>query len=188
MANFNLDDYETVADRIKRFYKDHDEARITTKLVTDDTNKVVMKAYLYIGKTLISTGYAEEIRGEGYINKTSAMENCETSAVGRALANANYAGDKRASREEMEKVNRYEQAQEQARMQTNPASLVELGKMLEDKGITDKEDKVALFEALTPGKDWKKLNSSGVTALKKAIMIAAPDTLIEVLRTVKEEV
>lgn len=189
MANFNLDDYETVADRIKRFYKDNPDARILTDIAFDDGKRVVMKATLY--KThedvIWATGYAEEIRGEGFVNKTSAPENCETSAIGRALANANYAGDKRASREEMEKVNRYERQQEQDRMQTNPAALVEIGKMLEDKGITEKEDRIILFEALTPGKDWKKMNSSGITALKKAIMTAAPDTLQTVLANQKGE-
>lgn len=186
MAHFNLEDYETVADRIKRFYADHKDGRITTKLVTDTDVKVVMKAYLYIGEVLVATGYAEEVRGKGMVNTTSAMENCETSAVGRALANANYAGDKRASREEMEKVNRYEQQQEQDRMQTNPAALIEMGKMLEDKGIEDKEDRALLFEALSPGKDFMKLNTSGAAALKKQIMLAAPDTLQAVLNTIKE--
>lgn len=76
--------------------------------------------------------------------------------------------------------------QEQDRMQTNPAALVEMGKMLETKGIEDKEDRALLFEALSPGKDFTKLNSSGVTALKKQIMLAAPDTLQAVLNTIKE--
>lgn len=189
MASFNLDDYETVADRIKRFYRDNPEARIHTDIAFDDGKRIIMKAVIY--KThedvIWSIGFAEEIRGEGFVNKTSAVENCETSAIGRALANANYAGDKRASREEMEKVNRYERQQEQDRMQTNPAALVEMGKMLEDKGITEKEDKALLFEALTPGKDWKKLNSAGITSLKKAIMTAAPDTLQTVLMNQKGE-
>lgn len=69
----------------------------------------------------------------------------------------------------------------QDRMQTNPAALVEMGKMLEAKGITEKEDKAILFEALTAPKDWRKLNTSGITALKKAIMLATPDTLQTIL-------
>lgn len=82
-------------------------------------------------------------------------------------------------------VQQHRQA-EQDRMQTNPAALVEMGKMLETKGIEDKEDRALLFEALSPGKDFTKLNSSGVTALKKQIMLAAPDTLQAVLNTIKE--
>lgn len=183
MANFNLSDYETVADRIKRFYKENPDARVLTEIVSNDGTTVIVKASLYKNHedVIWSTGLAEEVRGEGFVNKTSHLENAETSAIGRALANANYAGDLRASREEMEKVNRYEEQSVQDRMQTNPAALVEMGKMLEDKGITDKADKALLFEILTPGKDWKKLNSSGITALKKAIMVAAPDTLKTVL-------
>ena len=58
-----------------------------------------------------TTGYAEEIRGSSMVNKTSALENCETSAIGRALANYQYQGSrKRASLEEMVKV--YRQGQE----------------------------------------------------------------------------
>jgi hypothetical protein len=58
---------------------------------------------------LIGTGYAEEVRGAGNVNRTSHVENCETSAIGRALANCGMAGSdmtKRPSREEMSKVQR----------------------------------------------------------------------------------
>ena len=106
MGNFNLDDYEPVEERIKRFYKDHDDGRITTDLLSDPNNMgtAVVKAFIYLGEVLVSTGLAYEKNGEGYVNKTSHLENCETSAIGRALANFNYAGSKRPSREEMQKA------------------------------------------------------------------------------------
>jgi hypothetical protein len=69
----------------------------------------VFKAELWLDDVLISTGWAEEVRGQGNVNKTSHVENCETGAVGRALANAGMAGgslEKRPSREEMSKVAR----------------------------------------------------------------------------------
>jgi hypothetical protein len=69
----------------------------------------VFKAELWLDDVLISTGWAEEVRGQGNVNKTSHVENCETGAVGRALANAGMAGgllEKRPSREEMGKVQR----------------------------------------------------------------------------------
>jgi hypothetical protein len=103
---FNLEDYEPVEDRIKRFYADHEDGRITAELLSDPNNiaTTVVKAYLYLGENLVATGLAFEKAGEGYVNKTSHLENCETSAIGRALANYNYAGNKRASREEMTKA------------------------------------------------------------------------------------
>jgi hypothetical protein len=67
----------------------------------------VIRAELWLEDVCIATGYAEEVRGAGNVNRTSHVENCETSAVGRALANAGMAGtdvNKRPSREEMTKV------------------------------------------------------------------------------------
>jgi hypothetical protein len=76
----------------------------------DDGTRIVMRAELYadIGDTVpTTTGWAEEIRGSSMVNKTSALENTETSCVGRALANYQFQGSKkRASLEEMVKVYR----------------------------------------------------------------------------------
>jgi hypothetical protein len=69
----------------------------------------VIRAELWLGEQLIATGYAEEVRNSGNVNRTSHVENCETSAIGRALANCGMAGSdmtKRPSREEMSKVQR----------------------------------------------------------------------------------
>lgn len=107
--SFNLDDYEPVAQRLDRFHKNNPDGRVITELVHYNENRCVFRAEIYIGATLVSTGWEEETRGEGYINKTSHLANCETGAVGRALANYNLAGSdwtKRPSREEMGKVQR----------------------------------------------------------------------------------
>jgi hypothetical protein len=130
MAAFNPADYETVAERIKRFYADWPEGRIITKNQTTKQDRLastwVVEAQIWLplwkldqeasmwvvpgGNTnpfyLKATGLAFEVDGQGMANETSALENAETSAIGRALANAGYSGDKRASREEMEKVAR----------------------------------------------------------------------------------
>lgn len=111
MAKFDLSQYETVSDRLARFHKDHPTARVITDMEHYDEQRVVFRADLYKNyedEKPTATGYAEETRNEGgMVNSTSHLENCETSAIGRALANAGYAPtDKRPSREEMAKVNR----------------------------------------------------------------------------------
>lgn len=107
---FNLDDYEPVAARHARWLADHPTGRTVTHLLSAPGADVcVIRAELWVDDTLMATGIAEEIRGQGNVNRTSHVENCETSAVGRALANAGYAGsdvNKRPSREEMAKVQR----------------------------------------------------------------------------------
>jgi len=108
MAKFNLEDYETVEIRIKKFYEKYPEGRILTDLVSDidDIETVIFKSFIYNGEILLSTGWAFEREGDGFVNKTCHLENCETSAIGRGLANIGLSGDKRPSREEMQKVER----------------------------------------------------------------------------------
>ena len=105
---FNLDDYEPVAARHSRWLQQHPNGRTITHMVsTPGADICVIRAELWLEDVCIATGYAEEVRGAGNVNRTSHVENCETSAVGRALANAGMAGSdvsKRPSREEMAKV------------------------------------------------------------------------------------
>jgi len=105
---FNLADYETVEVRLEKFIKDYPDFRIATELEVCDKDRYVVKAYLYKTAADViawTTGYAEERVTDRGVNSTSALENCETSAIGRALANAGYAAkNKRPSREEMSKV------------------------------------------------------------------------------------
>jgi len=105
---FNLDDYETVEERLIKFWKDYPDGRIDTKLVEASSSRFIVQAYIYrteANQYAWASGLAEEtISGRG-VNATSALENCETSAIGRALASAGYATKgKRPSREEMGKV------------------------------------------------------------------------------------
>ena len=108
---FNLDDYEPVATRLSRWLENTDgQPRVITHLVHyNEGQSCVFRAELWVNDILISTGWAEEHVEDRGVNKTSHLENAESSAVGRALANAGLAGSdpsKRASREEMTKVQR----------------------------------------------------------------------------------
>ena len=105
---FNLDDYETVEERLVKYWKDHPDGQIHSKLLESTASRFIVEASIYRTEADArpwTTGLAEEtVQGRG-VNATSALENCETSAIGRALANAGYATKgKRASREEMTKV------------------------------------------------------------------------------------
>jgi hypothetical protein len=105
---FNLEDYETVEERLVKFWKEHPDGRIKTALVESTLQRFIVKAAIYrteVDAQAWTTGYAEETVSTRGVNSTSALENCETSAIGRALANAGYASKgKRPSREEMSKV------------------------------------------------------------------------------------
>jgi len=105
---FNLADYETCEVRLDKWWKDNPDGRVATELISFQNGQYIVQAYLYrtfADSVAYSTGLAEEKIADRGVNSTSALENCETSAIARALANANYAAKgKRSSREEMTKV------------------------------------------------------------------------------------
>ncbi len=87
--------YTTVAERVTLFRSETKDKPLTleTQLILQDDEKVIMKALVLDGETLLSTGYAEEVRGSSNVNKSDALENCETSAVGRCLGFLNYGSE-----------------------------------------------------------------------------------------------
>jgi hypothetical protein len=105
---FDLSQYETVESRLEKFWKEFPDGRVSTELEVCEAHRYVVKAYLYrtyLDQVAYATGFAEEKDTDRGVNATSALENCETSAIGRALANAGFAAKgKRPSREEMAKV------------------------------------------------------------------------------------
>jgi hypothetical protein len=95
-------DYATVALRIGIFRRNlGTAATIKSDIVFQDDKKVIVKAEVFIANKLVSTGLSEELRAASRINQTSALENAETSAVGRALAMLGLTNDKIASAEEV---------------------------------------------------------------------------------------
>jgi hypothetical protein len=127
---FNLDDYETVEERLIKFWKEHPDGQIHTKVLEHTSSRFIVEASIYRTEADVrpwTTGLAEEtVQGRG-VNATSALENCETSAIGRALANAGYATKgKRASREEMGKV--AAQTQVKAKVDEVKAKMAETSK------------------------------------------------------------
>jgi hypothetical protein len=107
---FDLSQYETVESRLEKFIADYPDFRIDTVMESFANDRFIVRASIYrtfADSVPFSTGYAEEKISDRGVNSTSALENCETSAIGRALANAGYAAKgKRASQSEMAKVNR----------------------------------------------------------------------------------
>ncbi len=84
---------------------------VNTSVLVDDGQRVVIKAIITNADGIqIGSGMAEEIRGQGHVNQTSALENAETSAIGRALSSIGLAGVEYASANEMDAVGRKEDA------------------------------------------------------------------------------
>lgn len=107
-----LDSYVTVAERIAAFYQSYPTGRICTQILehNEESGFILMRAEIFRSNddaNPSATGHAFEVRGDGYVNKTSYIENAETSAVGRALALLGFEVRRGiASREEMEKAAR----------------------------------------------------------------------------------
>lgn len=133
MAQFDLSQYATVQDRIEEFYQEFPEGSIVTNIERLDGAEVIFEARIFrspedVMNGVFTNGFAREVEGKTPVNKTSHIENCETSAIGRALANLGYStAAQRVSRSEMLKV---------ARMQAEHAEMIAgittLGKRLPD--------------------------------------------------------
>lgn len=99
-------EYSTVALRVQKFREEYEtKYSLQSKLVSADKDTVVVRAFIRDltkeGYPEVASGYAEEKRAASMINKTSALENCETSAYGRALAAFGLAGTEFASADEV---------------------------------------------------------------------------------------
>ena len=105
---FDLSNYETVEERLVRWWAAYPDGQIVTTMAHYDGKTVVFRAEGIVAGHTIATGFAEEVHGSSPVNKTSFVENCETSAIGRMIGNSPL-GTKpgaRPSRQEMQKVER----------------------------------------------------------------------------------
>jgi hypothetical protein len=105
---FNINDYETVEVRLGRYISEYPDFMVHTELLESTEKRFIVLAKIYrtcVDSQPFATGLAYETITDRGVNQTSALENCETSAIGRALANAGYAAKgKRPSQSEMAKV------------------------------------------------------------------------------------
>lgn len=138
---FNLEDYETVEERLEKFWKDNPNGRIETKMVemaNIQTNRVVFMASIYRSKDdqhPVATGWASEVQTDKGFNKF-AIEVCESSSLGRAMANYVYAKrGSRPSRIEMERVQQSEQRSEPAPV-SNEQGVWSVGEVAKELGAT----------------------------------------------------
>jgi hypothetical protein len=154
---FDLSDYETVEDRLIRFWADHNEGSIVTTMMNYDGDSCVFRAeirYDKLDEAITTSGYAHETRSERGVNLTSFVENCETSAIGRALANCGYATHgKRPSRTEMEKVNRHEPIVTQSTNERGDVTVrTQYPKIMGSTDLATSKQK-GLIRALAAGRD-----------------------------------
>src|SRR6185312_2108311 len=155
---FNSDQYATVAERIELFYSRFPEGRINTELISRDNGEITFKALVYrtASESLAAaTGWASEKEGDGDVNTVACLENTETSAIGRALANLGFtATSQRPSREEMLKANRERalRVSEASHRLTTPGRSTSVALQRNAARVTDALDLLAVAQraGLTP--------------------------------------
>jgi len=166
---FDLSKYATVAERLAQAHIDHPDLRIVTEITSIDgeigKTRWVVKSSLYLtagdqaNNLPKATGYAFEVDGTGGANATSALENCESSSIGRALMVAGYAMNKDsnslASREEMEKVERVSQAALDYLAELDNVDTVESIRELYAKAVRGKAAKEVLDKIKAKGESLK---------------------------------
>ena len=170
-VNIHGKDYLTVAERIDMFRKDHPDYGVHTDLISNADLVVVKATITNENGREIGSGYAEEVRGSTNINKTSAVENCETSAIGRALASCGYGGEQYASANEVSDAITQQSVQEALQrhialgkaLQENFESIAAIKMAIAENRLESaveafaeipEEDKVALHVAPTKGGVW----------------------------------
>ena len=141
---FDLQNYETVEERLVRWHAAYPDSQIITIMVHYDAKTVVFRAEGLVDGRIIACGHAEEVLGSSPVNKTSFVENCETSAIGRMIGNSPI-GTKpgaRPSRQEMAKVERQGATIQPLTAHGGLATAKQVGyikKLAKDRGLNDEQ-------------------------------------------------
>lgn len=161
VVNIRGKEYQTVALRVQKFRDAHPDWELSTEIIKADDVVVIMQARIYNadGKC-ISTGHAEEFRTSSQINSTSALENAETSAIGRALAAAGWGGTEFASANEVQNAI-HQQASKKVQINTfvkkiEESENVEQLKANFKEAFSAAQSDAAAIAAITVAKDKRK--------------------------------
>ena len=158
LVNIRGREYETVALRVKKFRDAHPDFTLQTEIISVNDEVVIMRAaILDAAGRLIATGHAEERRAASQINRTSALEVCETSAIGRALATFGLGGTEFATANEVQTA---------IHQQENPRSEPEM-KDLIDRVITSSLEALEKGDAYAMLEVWEELNTEEQTTVWK---------------------
>ena len=142
-------DYAEVPQKVLAFRKLFPQGTIVTELLSNENGVCVFKATALVGDLILGTGHAYEKENSSFINKTSYIENCETSAIGRCIGNIGIGLTEGLA--SFEEVQAAEEAQEKAKAESVQKALNDLRNMYERNG----------------GKEWdkwlKKIAPDGMT-------------------------
>lgn len=152
-------DYIQVNERVKAFRMVYPEGTIQTEMLSNDNGVCVFKASAYNGDLLLATGHAYEKEGSTFINKTSYIENCETSAIGRCLGMCGFGID--TSIASAEEVQNAINNQEEDEFKEHNNLEMALDKLIEQENV-DYEKLVALYKV-------DDIHKMGVKQIKNAI-------------------
>jgi len=174
-VNIHGKEYHTVAERVHAFRETAPDLTIETEIVRWEGDDVVVKASISDNGKLIATGLAHEVRGSTNINKTSHVENCETSAIGRALAAFGLAGTEYATADEV--ANAIAQQQEK---EINELLIENTQTMLRfAESILAIKAGIALNDYSTAAEEWFCLSDEDKATLWKAPSKGGPFTTQE---------
>jgi hypothetical protein len=174
-VNIHGKEYHTVAERVHAFRETAPDLTIETEIVRWEGDDVVVKASISDNGKLIATGLAHEVRGSTNINKTSHVENCETSAIGRALAAFGLAGTEYATADEV--ANAIAQQQEK---EINQLLIDNTQTMLRfAESILAIKAGIALNDYSTAAEEWFCLSDEDKATLWKAPSKGGPFTTQE---------